>query len=110
MNFITQWLVGAVLEEQRAERIDVAKAAVLREMAALSDRMAEMAPHAKPGRDYITKASAAVASAEWHRCDDRAKSLARLLNDEGALLAYHERKAGALSEPTAGDELSEVER
>ena len=98
------------IRRNRDWRIDVAKAAVLREMAALSDRMAEMAPHAKPGRDYITKVSAAIASAEWHRCDDRAKALAHLLNDDDALLAYHDRKAGALSESTARGELSEVER
>lgn len=129
MNFITQWLVGAVLEEQRAERIDVAKAAVLREMAAIDEERARRRRQPitlPPALSMAWPAPRLMADefeAEVHAIIERItesgvhteearrkRELHALLEDDAALLAYHERKAGALSVSTAGGELSEVER
>ncbi len=100
---------------EREGRIDVAKAAVLREMAAI-DRAAEALAAERAARLFGTMGGrrwdaddAMRAFAQSRKGVKRKCELHALLEDDDALLAWAERRAGALSvADTAGGELSEV--
>ncbi len=96
---------------EREARIDVAKAAVLREMAAIDEQAAGVV---QDGRFEFYAGDAFELEArrvtvERRRLDERKRKLHALLEDDDALLAWAQRKAGALSvADTAGGELSEA--
>ena len=94
------------IRRNRDWRIDVAKAAVLRELAAIDE-----ARDAEPLRYVAEGTPEWIAEVERRAAQWQHKmGLHTLLEDDEALLVYHDRKAGTLSESTAGGGLSEVER
>lgn len=106
MRFLKQWVVRTILELNHQERIDAAKAAVQREIDAIDEELARA-----PLQYTIPDADNWAEVWGWRTGRHAEKGrLRRMLEDGEALLAYHERRAGALSESTAGGELSEVER